>query len=265
MAEKTKGELFEQAYLNVLKNRRIAELVYGELADPYGEVKPYLLDLVTAAEPPAGKRPVVCYFPGSGFRQLARRRLCRNEDAPTIAESFIRAGFAYVGVDYPLWHNKEDYRRDKAERTPAGGNPGFTVTAYAADAFRRVRAYLRAHAEQYGLDMERIVYFGTSAGAITGLFTLAAEPEAASVFVDMCGAYETNPVLPDSFPPVYCMHGDQDTTVPYAWQLDLQKRLDASKIPHRFIVAEGCGHDITEAMNRRMDEILRFCTEHLSK
>jgi len=126
---------------------------------------PLLLDLyLPPAEPDGrdrGARPAVVHFHGGGWRMGERSSLGPTVDGFSLSpiEQLTEAGFVVASADYRL--------TDVA-----------TFPAQLVDAKAAVR-WLRAHAEDYGVDPERIYAWGDSAGghlaALAGLTAGAAQ------------------------------------------------------------------------------------------
>ena len=114
----------------------VANVLLGiEFAHPDGQV--LLLDLYQPAER-AGRAPVVVFVHGGGWKNGSRASAAKN--AAWLTDN----GFAVASIDYRL--------TDVAQ-WPAQIN----------DCYAAVR-WLREHADEYGLDPDRIGAWGTSAG-----------------------------------------------------------------------------------------------------
>ncbi|MBC8011125.1 MAG: alpha/beta hydrolase, partial [Burkholderiales bacterium] len=155
--------------------------------------------------------------------------------------------------------------------------PGISATATVADA-RAAMRWAQDHAEELGLDPERIVVGGSSAGGHLALWTaitkspLGLPDSEAPKFKPValllsCPAADTSKASgmrgerfkandpsfdPDSFsplqnldpkmPPVLLIHGDADTTVPYAHAVALHKALTAAGNECEFVTVPGGTH-----------------------
>lgn len=109
-------------------------------------------------------RPVLVYFHGGGFifgDKIAGDPLAANSEAglKSLISGFLEDGFCVVCPEYAF---APEYR--------------FPTQVRQAD---HVLAYLQQHADEYALDMDRVVLMGASAGAnlveITGLVISDAE------------------------------------------------------------------------------------------
>ena len=114
----------------------VPDLVFNQ---PNG--KPLLLDLYIPKQ--ASKPlPVIIWLHGGGWR-FGDRRLC-----PNLSRYFAQSGFAMASIDYRLSEEA-------------------VFPAQVHDVKAAIR-WLRAHAEEYGLDKERFGLWGSSAGAHLG-------------------------------------------------------------------------------------------------
>src|SRR5262245_39122988 len=114
----------------------IADLVY---TSPNGQ--PQLLDLYLPVDR-LGLLPVIIWLHGGGWRH-GDRRLC-----PNLSRYFAERGFAMASIDYRL-----------------SGEATFPAQVHDVKAAIR---WIRAHAEVYGLDSQRLGLWGSSAGAHLG-------------------------------------------------------------------------------------------------
>jgi acetyl esterase/lipase len=113
------------------------DVVYATRADVEGRDLPLRLDLLVPETP--GAKPLVVFLSGGGFV------LSRKEAAPQRRAYVAEAGYAVASIEY---------------RTAANGA---TYRDAVADAKSAIR-FLRAHAEEYGLDTSRVAVWGESAG-----------------------------------------------------------------------------------------------------
>jgi acetyl esterase/lipase len=88
---------------------------------------------------PSNRTPVLVIFPGGGYNHLA------NHEGDGYAQWFLSLGFACAVVKYRL------------------GSQGYRHPAMLVDAARSIRL-VRKHADQLGLDPNRVGVIGSSAG-----------------------------------------------------------------------------------------------------
>ena len=113
------------------------DLVYATREGADGQDLPLRLDLLVPQT--AGAKPLVVYLPGGGF-VMANKKMALDRRT-YVAE----AGYAVASVEYRTVLNGATYRDA------------------VADARSAIR-FLRAHAEQYGIDASKIAVWGESAG-----------------------------------------------------------------------------------------------------
>ncbi|MFE2218400.1 alpha/beta hydrolase fold domain-containing protein [Streptomyces canus] len=143
-----------------------------EYATPDG-FRPLLLDLhLPAAHPAGGPVPVVVFLHGGGWRTGSRARFGPAFEAWEVSpfDLLAAAGFAVASIDYRL----------SAEAVfPAQLHDG-----------KAALRWVRGHAEALGLDAERVVLWGESAGghlaALLGLTACRPELETAPVAAGPC-------------------------------------------------------------------------------
>ncbi|MDG2305299.1 MAG: alpha/beta hydrolase [Candidatus Binatia bacterium] len=115
---------------------------------PFGEEN--LFDILLPND--RGEAPIVIYFHGGGFRAGSRGAAWGRGRAGGV-ERLIDAGVAVASADYRLIRNPEEIGVIKSLRDSA-----------------RCLQFIRLHAEELGVDPERIVLMGASAGAGTSLW-----------------------------------------------------------------------------------------------
>ncbi|WP_406445349.1 alpha/beta hydrolase [Streptomyces sp. NBC_00631] len=151
-----------------------------EYATPDG-FRPLLLDLhLPAAHPAGGPVPVVVFLHGGGWRTGSRAQLGPAFEAWQVGpfDPLASAGFAVASIDYRL----------SAEAV-------FPAQLHDGQAALR---WVREHAEALGLDAERVVLWGESAGghlaALLGLTAcrpeLEADPVVAGPYADVVGVVD---------------------------------------------------------------------------
>ncbi|MDQ6914707.1 MAG: carboxylesterase family protein [Actinomycetota bacterium] len=194
-------------------------LAYGSATGRTGQPETLLLDLYTpAGDTRTQRRPAVIWVHGGGFAVGGKA----DSNVVQLATTFAKRGYVAASVNYRLLAPQG-----------CGGNPNPTQecinAAFGAqhDVQASVR-WLRAHADQYGIDPNRIAVGGTSAGAVTSvlLATNATDPgdsgnpgysSRVGGAVSISGGLPTNDLIDSTDSPVLFFHGDQDTTVPFAW------------------------------------------------
>jgi acetyl esterase/lipase len=234
------------------------------------------LDLLTPAT--AGRHPLVVYLPGGGF-VVAPRAMARRE------RGFIAAaGYAVASVAYRTTRQHATY----------------------ADALTDIQGaigHLVGHADEYGIDPNRVAVWGASAGgylaSLTGLsdarilavvdqFGASDLSRAADGFdgrmhealanprhpIHRYGATEANPIdlVRPGAPAFLHLHGDDDRVIPPAQTLALHEALCAAGADSIRYLLAGAGHGrlaLTRTQARQwtsvqvMTIIKDFLDEHL--
>ena len=204
----------------------------------------------------AGRRLLVVYLPGGGF-VVAPRRMARRERAFIAA-----AGYAVASAEY------------RTTRQHA------TLTDGLADVQAAI-GHLIGHADEYGIDSDRIALWGESAGGYLVSLTGLTDPRIRAV-VDQFGAsdlariadgfdprmhaaladprhpvrryraIDANPVdsVRPGAPAFLLLHGDDDRIIPPAQTLMLHRALRAAGVDSTYYLLSGAGHGRL-ALNRQ--------------
>ena len=127
-----------------------AEAVRVDRGVTYGEAggEPLLLDVYQPADAARVKRPAVVLIHGGGWHSGDRRKPLFEKLARTLAD----AQYVAFSIDYRLVQRSPDGQR-LVKQYPA-----------AIDDCRQAVRWIRAHAEQYGIDGKRLGACGGSAG-----------------------------------------------------------------------------------------------------
>ena len=204
---------------------------YGSAIDrPSGRTVNLFLDIYEPTGDTAARRPVFVFAFGGGFVAGDRQREPR-----VYCEQMARRGYVGVAIDYRL--NQGNIFQDG-------------VPAAVADARQSLR-WLRANADRYRLDVDRIVMGGSSAGAITSLFVAYTDvergpddgpPDVAAVVDLWGGLYPYVGEMAAGEPPLVIIHGTADSLVPFSEAEKLRDRATEVGIPILFHPLTGQGH-----------------------
>lgn len=153
-------------------------------------------------KPGAEKRPLVLFIHGGSWAKGTSRQLAAFSDFPAVLADMAARGYAVAAVNYRL----------KAEaRYPAQSQ----------DVDAAIR-WLRAHADEYGIDPARVGVFGDSAGghlaAMAAVDCDRSEPvekgDCVQAAVPWYGIYDftvtDRPRPPEDFKPIYDFLGCKD-------------------------------------------------------
>ncbi len=204
------------------------------------------LDLLTPTA--AGRHPLVVYLPGGGF-VVAPRAMARRERGFVAA-----AGYAVASVAYRTTRQHATY----------------------TDALTDIRSaigYLTGHADQYGIDPDRVAVWGESAGGYLASLTGLGDPRVRAVVdqfgasdlahaadgfdrrmhaalasprhpIHRYGAADANPIdmIRPGAPAFLLLHGDDDRLIPPAQTLALHQALRAAGADSTRYLLAGAGH-----------------------
>lgn len=217
---------------------RTNDVAYGNAVDQNGVPTTLRLDVYEPTNDPVEARPAIVWVHGGGFSG-------GTKTSPELVEQanlFARKGYVNVSITYRLW--------------PGGC---FPITAQCVqaivdakhDAQAAVR-FLRANADTYGVDPDRIAIAGTSAGAITALNVGYGPedvgnsgnpgfPSTVRGAVSLSGAaIVTGPNAGEA--KALLFHGTADPLVSYQWAVDTVDKAEAADLDVFLTTWEGEGH-----------------------
>ena len=238
-----------------------------------------------AAAPGAGpcadslRKPVVIHIFGGAFMTGRRNNPADMQWYRALADQ----GYHVAAIDYRLGLKGLDLKPNLS----AVGALMDAIQMAVDDLFSATN-YLIDNAEALGIDPDRIVVSGSSAGAITALeaeWEICNGREPAAVlpgWFNYAGVISFSGAIlsldgPISFPqkpcPILLHHGTADKIVPYG-RIDifrkhfagsdaLAKKLAAIGANYQILRYEGNGHEIANLMRRNLPEELRFLEENI--
>ena len=187
------------------------------------------------------KRPAMVFIHGGGF-------ISGDKGAITIrnlCESFTKRGYVCASIQYRLVVDRPTYEAGPASDLSALFR---SINAASQDAAKAIR-WLRQNATTYHIDPTRIGIGGSSAGAITSLYTASQEaatigPDAeVGVVIDLWGAmYGAESLVDAGDPAIFIVHGTDDPTVAYSETANLVAHLDSISHPYQLYPIAGAGH-----------------------
>jgi carboxylesterase type B len=232
-----------------------SNVTYGSAVNQQGQTVTLQLDVYAPTGDAVTDRPAIVWVHGGSFA-------FGSKTSPEIVDEatvFAKKGFVNVSINYRL-----------------STNGCTTVTAECLtaivdakhDAQAAVR-FLRAHADDYGVDEGRIGIAGTSAGAITAL-NVGYGPEdvgdsgnpgfasTVSAAVSLSGARILTTPDPGEAAALL-FHGTADTLVPYQWALDTVAAAEAAGLQAYLTTFEGAGHvPYTQNRTTILDQTTNF-------
>lgn len=225
------------------------DLVYTEETNFAGEKEKLTLDIYQPAGDTLKGRPAIIWIHGGGFSGGSK------DSGPTahLSYEFARRGYVTVSINYRL------------RQQPGNDWPG-TFSDANSDA-KAALNWLRKNSDKYGVDKHHIAVGGDSAGgniAINLAYCGDTSGEGVDnngifAVIDMYGPYMWAQ-LKRQKTPVFIIHGDKDTVVPYQQSVDLEKNLEKAGIYHEFFTMQGEGHNVK---GNYWDDVLMLTTGFL--
>lgn len=241
-------------YLNV-----IAEQVniqkdrfFGESMNQEGKTEKLLLDIYTPESDTTRNRPVILWIHGGGF-------LPGNDKSQSyivqLATEFAKHGYVCLSINYRL--------RNKPREDKKG-----TMTDALSDAMKGLN-WLRQNAKELGIDKNKIIVGGGSAGGIiaTNLCykdqTVSEKWDKSGIIglVDLWGSPDETwkmSTIDKNDPPTIIIHGTEDKLLLFEVSEHLEKELTLHGIKHELIPIIGAGHSPTKEMSKIVKNTSRF-------
>lgn len=235
------------------------DVQYGTSPTGDGVDLPRYLDLYQPTGPglPA-ELPAIVLMHGGSFVSGHKGHMA------AYANAFAERGYVAVSINYRLLlqDNLPDPPGDPITIDPSRYTDSFeaqllvwgvTVEEYCAEIAAAVADEAMAvnwvvdNADTFGIDSQKIAAGGYSAGAVSSLLlgvdaVDGAQADVGAVFSRAGGLFGLETHVDPSDPGVYILHGDQDTTVPYAEAGFLVDALSSAGVPFVLDVDEGAGH-----------------------
>ncbi len=225
-------------------------------------------------------RPTLIYVHGGGFQQGQRN----SDDIKEFCTRMAGYGYVVASISYRL--TRKDTETGFGCNCPATDKLN---TFYAAvEDLQDATFFLIERREILGIDPQKIILAGSSAGAETVLNTayqppycygLDSGPVSYAGVISMAGAIPDTTVLYDeSAVPSLLFHGTDDELVPYATaphhyckegdpgylmlygSYTIAQKLEKLEVPYWLHTTCGAGHEINYIpMTKYFDEIVDFC------
>lgn len=213
---------------------RTENVHYATAENQQGQLVDLLLDVYEPVGDTVDGRPLVVFVHGGSFRAGNKGSLEIVDQANALAKK----GYVVASINY---------------RLSQGGCTGVTLECIISirqareDATAAIK-FLRAHADEYGIDTDRVAIAGTSAGAITALgVAYAVEDAGAEVRAAVSFSGALIPFLDDRTvdrddPQSLLFHGTADALVPYAWAEATNQQGMQAGVPVYLVTWQGEGH-----------------------
>lgn len=217
------------------------DLVYGQAPGRDGTPEDLTLDLYEPAGDDAVDRPAILFFHGGGFSQGDKA----NGVSPRMAEHFARLGYVTVSGNYRLL-------ADPGCSGASADRCGTAALEGIHDGQAAVR-WLRAQADEYGVDGARLGIGGESAGGVIAYGAAAwsdapgesgtpGESSAVQAFMSLSGGLPSALFADAGDAPGILFASRGDPVVPYQWSVDIEAKWTSFGIPVELVTYEGNVH-----------------------
>lgn len=255
----------------------LADLNYGQGATENGDVD-LMLDIHQSSDICDANRPTIFFVHGGGFTGGSRsggNHLNRAEAAHAKDINYVSISYRLVR-DNPVLGPEFQPIYDGFVANNTDPNVDLDQVEAAIAAFEDslvALSWMQDNANQYCLDMSRLAYWGTSAGAVTVLNVAYSSDDFGFsrpdpvVVINYNGSLGNIDHLEFMEAPFMSVHGDQDQTVPYQASVDLAAQADAVDVPYTFYTvvdgSHGINTDLTVNGVTIMDLTLNFIEAHI--
>jgi acetyl esterase/lipase len=241
-----------------------SDIAYGEAPGIDGQPEQLLLDLYQPRGDDETKRPLAIVVHGGGFSQGDKTKGV----SPIMATYFAKLGYVAASLNYRLL----------APNGCGGANTGGDCAGAALEGIHDGQAavrFLRAHADDYGVDPDRIAISGESAGGVmsygAGVWSDApgssGTPGVSSevqVYMAISGGLPNGLFASAGDAPGLFFASTGDPVVPHQWSVD-----DVSALTAAGVTAELISYDLNvhvpfrEQRNDIISRTTDFYYEHL--
>ena len=229
---------------------RLADIEFGKGATASGQIN-LLLDIYQPSESCATNRPTVLFVHGGSFKTGDKYTTLFE----SLAEATNKKDINFVSINYRLAGDdavlKPKFQVIADETVAAFPNADPVIINAAVAAIEDTVSalnWMQTNAQQYCLDMNRLAYWGSSAGSYTVLnvaYTLDQyniDRPSPDVVINYWGDLVREADLEFMDAPFLTLHGDADTVVVYQAALDLAAQADIVSVPYSFYTVQEAGH-----------------------
>lgn len=267
--------------LTIRKNLSYSTAIPGGTRKKY-----YRFDIYRAAQDSFSKKPLIIWMHGGGFKFGSKKA----KGIRLWSKSFARRGYVCVAINYRL-----------SKKNPLRNFSALVRGCYeAVQDVTQATEFFKENEALYGIDTNRIILAGNSAGAIIALQTvyssyteLAAlidsndanlpsniyNPTNVAAIINFWGALFNTNWLKNADVPIVSVHGRRDRIVPYDHKnlpvygsFAIHQKADSLNIPNRLKTYDGYGHELQKhfipilrsgATKRRWLEAGQFAADFL--
>lgn len=238
------------------------------------------MDIYLPENDPETERATIIYVHGGGFHTGTRN----NQGIQEFCRNLATYGYVAVSISYRLTRKNEE----TAFGCDCPATEKLNTFRAAVEDLQDATYFLIENREQFGIDPQKIIIAGSSAGAETVLnaayeppfcYGLDSGPVAYAGVIGMAGAIpDTAKIYDESAVPSLLFHGTDDNLVPYAsashhyceknkpgylvlhGSHTIAEKLKKLEVPYWLHTTCGGAHELSNSpMTRYFNEIVEFC------
>ncbi len=247
----------------VFNNCTIAKNISYHAITPVVDKKSYLMDIYQPADDSETKRPLIIWMHGGGFKFGSKEA----RGIQLWCKTFAERGYVCAAINYRLSKNNPLLHYNDLLKGCFDG---------VMDVKKAIR-FFHENALKYGIDTNKIVLAGNSAGGMlavqtafvsdaafakaAGMPTINGDDRSTSLpkiaaVVNMWGAIFNRDWLKNARVPIVCVLGDQDGIVPPTHKTtalyggeDIHATADSLRLPNDLKVFKGYSHELQKHFN----------------
>ncbi len=238
------------------------------------------MDIYLPENDPETERATIVYVHGGGFKNGTRN----SQGIQDFCMNLATHGYVAVSISYRLTRKN----KDTAFGCDCPATEKLNTFRAAVEDLQDATYFLIENREQFGIDPQKIIIAGSSAGAETVLnaayeppfcYGLDSGPVAYAGVIGMAGAIpDSSKIYDESAVPSLLFHGTDDNLVPYAsashhyceknkpgylvlhGSHTIAEKLKKLEVPYWLHTTCGGAHELSNSpMTRYFNEIIEFC------
>jgi len=226
----------------IYTTKTTSNIKYGQAIGYDGKNENLLLDIYEPNDGGTEIRPLIIFVHGGSF--VSGSKEVYSENAINLAKK----GYVVSSINYRL-----DTTTHPGGYTPSSLDINKPINISKEDALTALH-WLIINADQYKIDIERIIFGGSSAGAVTALYTAYSEEMDAKkikAVYSIAGAVMPDglEIIDESDPPTIMFNGTVDTIVPYTMATATVDKLKSKGVTINLVSYQGAGHGIISQKN----------------
>lgn len=239
-----------------------SNISYALHEHPGSKDRDYLLDLYQPAGDAQTDRPLILWMHGGGFKFGSKNA----RGIEQWSRQFAKKGYVCAGLNYPLSKKNPLFHFDELRRS----------CYYAVNGIDEAITYFKQHWKEYGIDTNRIILAGNSAGGMIALqsvypsrrqlaelcglpgegLSTVHNPQHVAAVINFWGGLFRIGWLDEATVPVFSAYGTRDkivtpnsTDTSLYGSIAIHERADRLRIPNRIKVYEGYSHELQKHFN----------------